>query len=143
MVTLNRKSTYLGLNPDAHWSRAYYKILGDLQAKTPRSLYLGRDDQSGFRLDTTATHRQFGSINTKKTVTTRTDFVNKKATVLQVTNYNFPETPTFPEVCIGIVKASYVHEKNPAQHMADLEMLEGKRELGPLFANKRHRLHSR
>lgn len=36
----------------------------------------------------------------------------------------FLETESTPEICVGVVKAHNVHEKNPAQHAADFEKLE-------------------
>ena len=130
------KGYNLKLNPDSHWSRAMYKLMDKLQKDTEKSVLLGRDDQSGFRLDTTYTHKQHSSLGVKNTVTTRTDFLNKNATVLQITSYNFPETADHPETCIGVVKGSMVHEKNPSQHMADLTMLERKEELSHVFKDK-------
>ena len=46
------------------------------------------------------------------------------STGLQITNYNFPETPDHPDNCVGIVKGNMLHQKNPSQHMVDLNMLE-------------------
>ena len=127
------KGWNIRLNPDAHWSRNMYKIIDKLQKDTKESLSFGRDDQAGFRLDTTFTHKQHPSLNVTNTVTTHTDFVNKHTTNLQITSYNFPETDAYHETCVGVVKGSYVHEKNPSQHMADLTMLEKKHELAHLF----------
>jgi len=42
-------------------------------------------------------------------------------------------TATTSEVCVGVVKAATVHEKCPAQHVADLEMLESMDKLHPVF----------
>lgn len=55
-----------------------YNQLDLLQKRTEDSVLFGRDDQAGFRLDTTFTHRQHGSLGVKKSVTTHTDFVNKQ-----------------------------------------------------------------
>ena len=57
-------------------------------------------------------------------LSTRTDYVNKHPSVIQTTSYNFSRTVTTDELCAGVVKAAEVHQKNPAQHMADLCMLE-------------------
>ena len=81
---------------------------------------LNRDDQAGFRLDTTYTHKNFATLTKEKTVTTRTDFIGKRRPHLQTTSYNFSKAETTSEVCIGVLKASTVHEKNAAQHSADL-----------------------
>ena len=54
---------------------------------------------------------------------------------LQITCYNFSATGTNNEVCVGVVKARKVHEKNPAQHAADLADLETKAELQHVFNN--------
>jgi len=36
---------------------------------------------------------------------------------------------------VGIVKAAGVFPKNPGQHLADIEMLEGTTEVAPAFLN--------
>ena len=96
-------------------------------------LVLNRDDQAGFRLDSTFTHNNTPSLNVSgPTLTTHTDFLNKHQTQLQTTSYNFTRTTTTSEVCIGVVKASGVHQKNPAQHAADLDMLQNLETLKPV-----------
>ena len=119
------------LNPDRKWSCSPYKALDQLQNDGRYSLFSNHDDQAGFRLDTTYTHKACGSLNTKRTVTTGTDFLNKHQTLLPATSYNFSKTDTTNDVCVGVVKASSVHEKSLSQHMSDLEMLE-------FTANLRH-----
>ena len=122
-----RKGFSIKLNIDAHWSCAFYKALDYLQLKdgTDKTV-LNRDDAAGFRLDSTFTHKQHKVLSEvgKPELTTYTDFVNKYTSKLQTTSYMFLRTHTTPEVCVGVVKASLVHEKNPAQHAADLEILE-------------------
>ena len=113
------KGYTLKLNPDAHWSRAFYGLLKKYQGETRDSVLFGRDDQAGFRLGSSYTHKQFGSLSTKNSVTTRTDFVGKNSTVLQISSYDFPKTSELPELCVGVVKASPLHEKSPSLHMAD------------------------
>ena len=39
------------------------------------------------------------------------------------------------EVCVGVVKASGVYPKNPAQHAADIDFLRTQPELQPVFIN--------
>ena len=122
-----RKGFSIKLNIDAHWSCAFYKALDYLQLKdgTDKTV-LNRDDAAGFRLDSTFTHKQHKVLSEvgKPELTTYTDFVNKYTSKLQTTSYMFVGTHTTPEVCVGVVKASLVHEKNSAQHAADLEILE-------------------
>ena len=87
-------------------------------------MILNRGDAAGFRLDTTYTHKQH-KILAKASIpqlTTRTDYVNKYASVLQ-TSYLFMDTENTAEICVGVVKAHQVFPKNPAQHAADLELL--------------------
>lgn len=94
-------------------------------------LLLNRDNQAGFRLDSTYTHKSMPSINVDSpTLTTHTYFLNKHKAQLQTTSYNFSTTS---EVCCGVVKASVVHEKNPSQHAADLMMLDEIPELSLVF----------
>ena len=143
-----RKGFDLKFNPDMKWSRSFYKCLDKLQNDGRHILLLNRDDQAGFRLDSTYTHKSIPSFNVgSPTVTTHTDFLNKHQAQLQTTSYNFSSTSTTSEVCCGVVKASVVHEKSPSQHASDLMMLEKIPELAPVFQKKRrrrqrHRMHS-
>lgn len=133
-----RKGFTLKFNPDAHWSAAFYKGLNALQYADGRDLMnINRDDATGFRLDTLSTCKQYTTpvVQGKEVLTTRTDFVNRYPSVLQTTSYNFTSTSTTGEVCAGVIKAPKVHQKNPAQHAADLELLESKEELSPVFVN--------
>ena len=99
------------------------------------TMNIGRDGQAGFRLDTMTTHRLHGTlcVKGKEALTTRTDYTTRYPSTLQTTSYNFAETETVVELCAGVVKACGLHEKNPAQHLADLEMLSKKDELKPAF----------
>jgi len=72
-------------------------------------------------------------VRGQETLTTRTDFVNKHLTVIQITSYNFTGTGTTPERCVGVVKAVPLHHKNPAQHAADLAMIQAKDKLSSVF----------
>ena len=131
-----RKGFNLRYNPDSHWSAAFYKGLNDIQYKDGRYVtIINRDDASGFRLDTLTTHKQHPTpaLQDKAILTTRTDYVNKHASTLQTTSYNFTATNTTSETCVGVVKALPLHKKNPCQHSADLKMLETKEELQHVF----------
>ena len=133
-----RKGFNLRYNPDVHWSSALYKGLNQLQYADGRDmLNLNRDDAAGFRLDTLTTCNQYASpiVQGGEILTTRTDYVNKYPSVLPTTCYNLSFTGTTQEICVGIVKAPKVHQKNPTQHAADLEILEDKEELSPAFTN--------
>ena len=135
-----RKGFNLRLNPDDHWSAALYRGLNELQYVDGKDiLNVNRDDATGFRLDTMTTCMQYRTpvVQSQQVLTTRTDYVNKYPSVLQTTSYNFSKTNTTGEVCVGIVKAFPIHQKNPAQHIADLCMLESKTELKPVFVNLR------
>ena len=68
-------------------------------------------------------------------LTTRIDYVNQYPSVLQTTCYNFPATETTSEVCAGVVKAKRLYFKNPAQHYADIMMMEQNEEIKPAFLN--------
>lgn len=125
----SRKGFAVKLNPNAHWSSAFYKGLDFIQLKDGRNkVLLNRDDQAGFRLDTTFTHRQGKciTIDNIPSLTTRTDFVNSYPSLLQTTSYLFMESETTEKACIGVVKPHFTFPKNPTQHYADLEMLESK-----------------
>ena len=119
-----RKCFNVKYNPDYKWSRSLYKLLNQLQIDGKHTLLLNRDDQAGFRLDSTYTHKSIPTLSIKPTATTRTDFTNKYPAQLQVTSYNFSKTVNSDEVCFGVVKASVLHEKCPSQHAADLESLQ-------------------
>ena len=135
-----RKGFTLKYNPDSHWSAALYKGLNWLQFTDGMNICnINRDDASGYRLDTMATHSQHPTpmVQGEQVVTTHTDYVNKYPSTLQTTSYNFTGTDTTPELCAGVVKASKIFPKNPSQHAADLSMLEKSPELQPAFTNPR------
>ena len=136
-----RKGFTLRYNPDSHWSSAFYKGLNKLQyTDGVNAVTMNRDDSSGFRLDTLTTCKQHASpvVRGQETLTTRTDYVNKYPSILQTTSYNFTGTATTAESCVGVVKAGTLHHKNPAQHAADLEMLQEKGELSSVFFQNSH-----
>lgn len=133
-----RKAFNIKYNPDQHWSCALYTYLDVLQLTDGRNIMnLGRDDQAGFRLDTTATHRQHGTLCVRgaESLTTRTDYTTKYASTLQTTCYNFPPTGTTGELCAGVVKAPVLFEKNSAQHFSDIKMIQNHDEMKPAFLN--------
>ena len=137
MVTSRRarKGFNLRLNPDDHWSAAFYRGLNELQYVDGRDMVnMNRDDSTGFRLDTLKTCSQYTTpvVQGREVLTTRTDYVNKHPSILQTTSYNFSKTGTTREICVGVVKATPVHQKNPHQHILDLSMLENKEELKQL-----------
>ena len=98
-------------------------------------LNVNRDDASGYRLDTLATHNQYATPVVGETLTTRTDYVNKYSSVLQTTSYNFTGSNTTGEMCAGVVKPAKVYPKNPAQDAADFKKLASVLELEPAFSN--------
>ena len=117
------------LNVDAHWSAALYQGLDRIQLEDGRDkTVLNRDDASGYRLNTTYTHKQHKSISQseKPEVTTRIDYVNKYGSIIQVTSYLLLGTKTTPQLSAGIVKPQMIYPKNPVQHMADMYMLQKK-----------------
>lgn len=119
-----RKCFSIKYNPDYKWSWSLYKVLNQLQSDGKHIMPLNRDDQAGFRLDSTYTHKNLPTLSVKPSATTWTHFLNKYSAQLQVTSYNFSKTSTSDEVCIGIVKASGLHEKSPSQHTTDLQKVE-------------------
>lgn len=134
-----RKGFTVRLNADAHWSCAFYKGLDFLQLQDgSHQFLLNRDDQAGFRLDTTYDHKHSKTITTtnKPSLTTRTDFNNSYPSVIQTTSYLFMETKTTKQACVGVVKPHHIYPKNPAQHAADLEMLINSHGLEAWVANK-------
>ena len=122
-----RKGFSLRFNPDAHWSCSLYKGLNKVQLHdgTDKCVF-NRDDAAGFRLDTTYTHKQNKLVSSSNSteVTTRTDFVNKYSSVLQVTSYLIMETENTSDLCAAVVKGQASFNKNPAQHLSDLTMLQ-------------------
>lgn len=122
-----RKSFNVRLNPDCHWSAAFYRGLDKIQLEDGRDKsIINRDDQSGFRLDTTYTHKQHKAVSSTSNPekTTRTDYVNKYASVLQTTSYMILPAKTTCQATAGVVKPHMVFPKNASQHAADLAMLE-------------------
>ena len=131
-----RKGFQLRYNPDFHWSNAFYRGLEYIQMTDGTNIInVNRDDASGFRLDTLATHKQYGTptLRGSEVLTTHTDYVNRYPSVLQTTSYNFTGTPTTVELCAGVVKATPLHSKNPAQHAADFEMLKSQEEFSAVL----------
>ena len=131
-----RKGFNLRYNPDCHWRSALYSGLNMVQLENGVDIVnLGRDDQVGFRLDTMATHRLHKTLAVKENepLTTRTDYVTKNLSTLQTSSYNFPATETTNEICAGVAKATPIHYKNPAQHFADITMLQEQDQIKPAF----------
>ena len=130
-----RKGFTVKYNPDVHWSAALYRGLDNLQYTDGNNIVnIGRDDQSGFRLDNMSTNKTL-CLRDEPPLTTCIDYVNRYPSVLQTTSYNFPRTRTTGEICVGVVKAQKLFPKNPAQHFADLGMIEEKDEVKPAFIN--------
>ena len=112
-----RKGFELRYNPDKHWSSALYRGLNLIHYTDGSDiLNINRDDASGFRLDTLATHSQHGTpaVSGKNVLTTHTDYVNRYPSSLQTTSYNFTGTKNTQEVCVGVVKGAKIFPKNPA-----------------------------
>jgi hypothetical protein len=129
----------LRFNPDSHWSSALYKGLDHIQYTTSANkLVLNRDDLSVFRLNSMATSNKCPSLCMKGNVSlsTKTDYQQKYPCTLQTTPYNFTGTNDEGELCAGVVKGAAVHSKNPAQHAADLEMIEKKEQFQTKFKNE-------
>lgn len=122
-----RKGFQLRYNPDCHWSAAFYQGLNRLQyTDGVDKVNVNRDDAATYRLDTLATHSRHRTpvVKGKEILSTYTDFVNSYPSTLQTTSYNFSRTKTTSEVCAGVVKGAGVFQKNPAQHAADISMLQ-------------------
>ena len=134
-----RKGFSVRINPDAHWSCALYRGLDYIQLKEgSNKVLLNRDDQSGFRLDTTYDHKHSKTVTltNRSALTTRPDFVNDYHSVIQTTSYLFMETDTSKQACVGVVKPHFTYPKNAAQHAADLEFLQNSPDLQPWMANR-------
>lgn len=98
---------------------------------------VNRDDAAGFRLHTMATHRLHRTpiVQGQQSLTTYAVYVNKYPSLLQTTSYNFSGTQTTGEVCVGMVKASGLYPKNPAQHAADIAFIEKQPQVNSVFIN--------
>lgn len=95
-----QKGFNLRLNPDEHWSAAFYKGLNQIQYADGRDMInMNQDDSTGFRLDTLATCKQYTTpvLQGKEVLTPRTDYVNKYPSVLQTTSYNILHCVTFTQ----------------------------------------------
>lgn len=131
-----RKGFQLRYIPDFHWSSALYCGLQYIQYTDGRNIInVNRDDAAGYRLDTLAANKQYSTPTVKgsEVLTTHTDYINRYKSVLQTTSYNFTGIQTTLEYCAGVVKASPLFEKSPAQHAADINMLQNKPELQSVF----------
>ena len=129
-----RKGFTLKLNPDAHFSNSMCNALDFIQLTDGTDkMILNRDDQAGFRLDTTYTHKQqkATSLSENPELTTRTNYMKKYSSVLQTTPYVFMGTKNTAEKCIGVVKAHHLYDKTATQHFCDFKMLKEREDLGP------------
>ena len=135
-----RKGFDVKFNPDSHWSHAFYKGLDEIQLKDDSNkLTLNRDDQAGFRLDCTYTHKHHKAVclEGKPELTSHSDYISKYRSYLQVTSCLFMEAENTGRVAVGIVKApSVLHEKTATQHLADLYMLRENPKLDVCFEDK-------
>ena len=134
------KGFTLKYNPDVHWSAALYRSLDGLQYTDGNNIVtFGRDDYSGFRLNTMSTNKPHATlcIRDKPSLTTHVDYVNRYPSVLQTTSYNFQSTETTGEICVGVVKAQKRFLKNTSQHFADHVMIKQKPEVKPAFLNRK------
>ena len=99
MVTSRRarKGFNLRLNPDDHWSAAFYRGLNQFQYVDGKDMVnMNRDDSTGFRLDTLTTCTQYTTpvVQSKEVLTTQTDYANKHPFVLQTNRTIFPKPLT-------------------------------------------------
>ena len=134
-----RKGFDLKFNPDCHWSCALYRGLDYIQYMTGvDKVILNRDDLSVFRLDSMATSNKCATvcIKGKAAKATKTDYQQSYPSTLQTSSYNFTGTRDTGELCAGVVKGALLHNKNAAQHAADLEMIQQCDEFQCIFHNK-------
>ena len=137
-----RKGFELRYNPDTHWSNSLYKGLNFIEYTDGTEIInINRDDACGFRHDTLARNSQHRSlvVDGKQILTTYTDYVNKYPSILQTSSYNFSKTHTAGELCAGVVKGQMIFPKNPAQHFADMLMLQEAPILQPAFISPKTR----
>ena len=99
---------------------------------------LNRDDLPVFRLDSMATSNKCATvcIKGKAAKTTKTDYQQSYPSTLQTSSYNFTSTRNTGELCAGAVKGALSHNKNVAQHAADLEMTQQCDEFLCIFYNR-------
>ena len=122
-----RKGFDLKFNPDSHWSSAFYLGLDVIQYTTSfDKVVLNRDDLSVFRLDSVASSNKCASVCVKSKVplTTKTNYAQKYSCTLQTTSFNFTGSFDEGKLCASVVKGAAIHNKNPAQHAADLEIIQ-------------------
>lgn len=60
-----RKCFSINYNPDYKWSWSLYKVLNQLQSDGKHIMLLNRDDQAGFRLDSTYMHKNLPTLSVK------------------------------------------------------------------------------
>ena len=140
-----RKGFQLRYNPDAHWSAALYRGLNQIQYEDGCNVVnVNRDDASGFRLDTM---KHINSIRQQCDPGKASPYyphrLRESLPLYSPPRIIFPELP--PELCAGTAKATGDFPKNPAQHLAnidmfaqhlaDIDMLEQTTEIPPAFLN--------
>ena len=120
-----------------HWSSALYQGFNFIEYTDGANITnINRDDASGFRLNTLATHSKHGTptVSQREILTTHTDYVNRYPSILHTTSYNFTGTKITKDLCAGVVKVAKIYPKMK-QHYADLEMLSDTPELCSAFTN--------
>ena len=107
-----RKGFVIKLNPDAHDRTSMYEGLDLIQVRDGQNkVVLNRDDESGFRLDTTYRDKlhKASALTDKPEATTRKDYVNKYASVIQTTSVIFLGTSATAEKYVSVVKAQHLY----------------------------------
>ena len=85
-MMLNYETLFQTKSEKANGSKVQSKIqsqykVEQLQIDRQHTMFLKHDDQAGFRLDSTFTHKSIRSLNKDgPTLTTHTDFLNKHQT---------------------------------------------------------------
>ena len=135
-----RKGFDVKFNPDSRWSYCFTKDLTCFRIKDgSNKMILNRDDQAGFRLDSTFSHKTHKAVclTVSQGLTTHSDYINKHGGQLQTSSYVFLETENTGQVPVGVVKEPGVlHDKSPSQHLADLYFLKEKTEMDVCFDGK-------
>ena len=115
-------------NLDDHKQNAKYAIQHSVrdQCSQDEIAFVERDDRAKMRMNSGASTSQHATLTDERgAATTRHDYMdNEVASSLYATSYRATKMRDGREVDLAVVKADRFAKSTPAQHMADLYMLE-------------------
>jgi hypothetical protein len=117
------KGFCLKLCVDARWSNCQYHMYDYLFFNHLRVVVINLDDAAVFRLDTSTTHCQHGTVAniSQPVLMPTTDYSLSYPAQITVTSHLFERTKFQKTRAIGVVKPSFLFNKLAFQHFMDTE----------------------